>query len=384
MKSAYLPLPVEWVPIKFESSWVDCFRFPISAQAGLPPASQARILRVLLKRLTHFSDWLFLWVELDAPGTWYSQELNRLTSISTNIVITPPGVKPKPADILRSKYIFSLPPRNADNVFPDLQPPARPTLQPSLLRVLRTLARLEQAQTLEIASLSGFCKAYTHTLLYKLERLGYARRAKVWKYPGWVLTRRGLLETHRSWNIPPKTDFRRYRCEHSRSGPRHRRVARLWRSWLETAFPYNLEIWDCWTEFAMHPGFPDALAWGTWQGRETIFWLEVDTGHGSKKKLCKIYTTRYYRALNHAAMARIPMVFAILAMPWVLQTVVPIFNNVSNRIAVIAEDWRRFGTLPVPEFGHCRIDYNLMKWRPDVKRSSKQDWSSKFAGMKKQ
>ncbi len=386
MKTAYLPLPVEWHPLPFGSSWVDFFRFPLSAQAGLPPASQARILRVLLARLTHFSDRFFLWVELDVPGTWYTRELYRLTHGSNNLVITPSGVRPKPDQVLRKKYFLWSPPEKNPLAFPNCHLPTSLDLHPSVLRVLRTLARLEQAQTLEIASLSGFSKAYTHVMLHKLEHFGYARRAKVWKYPGWVLTRSGLLQAHRSWNLPPRTTFRKDRQEHTRAGPRHRRVARLWRAWLEKSYQSTVEILDCWTEFGMRPGFPDALAWGTWQGRETLFWLEVDTGHVSRQKLRSLYTTRYHRVLQHAQRAQIPTVFALLSLPWVIQTVVPIFKNIDRSMAVIAEDWRRFGTLPIPEFGQCRVDLNLME-KHGYDRDNfppRMDWSSKFDHLGKQ
>ena len=385
MKTAYLPLPVEWHPLPFDSSWVDFFRFPISAQAGLPPPSQACILRVLLNRLTHLSDRFFLWVELDTPGTWYTQELYRLTRRSDNLVITPPGVKPKPDEVLGNKYFFYSPPEENNLNFPICRPPAPLDLHPSVLLVLRTLARLEQAQTLEIASLSGFSNRYTLVLLHKLEHLGYACRAKVWKYPGWILTHSGLLQAHRSWNLPPRTAFRSYRQEHTRGGPRHRRVSRLWRAWLEKSYQSAVEIWGCWTEFGMQPGFPDALAWGTWRGRECLFWLEVDTGHISRKKLRRLYTTRYHRVPPTFQEVGIPTVFALLSMPWVIQAVVPIFNNIDKSMAVIVEDWRRFGTLPIPQFGRCQLDLKLMETRGYNRDNfpPRQDWTSKFNNMGK-
>jgi len=32
------------------------------------------------------------------------------------------------------------------------------------------------------------------------------------------------------------------------------------------------------------PQIPDALNWGSMSGRETLFWLEVDSGHGSSRE----------------------------------------------------------------------------------------------------
>ena len=134
----------------------------------------------------------------------------------------------------------------------------------------------------------------------------------------------------------------------------------------------------------MHPGFPDALAWGTWQGQETIFWLEVDTGHGSKRELRSTYRTRYNRALMHGAQSKIPIVFVLLSMPWVLRAVVPIFNNISDEMAVIMGDWRRFGKLQAPEFGRCRVDFKHMKEQlPDLGLLPKRDWNRKFDSMGK-
>jgi len=334
--------------------------------------------------MSYFSDQFYLWVELDAPGTWYADELHRLTSCSSKLVISPPGVTPEPVDFPQPHNLLTQSPIQDIFRLPDCRPSTPISMHPSVLRVLRTLARLERAQTLEIASLAGFGKSYTHTLLQKLVQLGYTHSGKVWRYPGWILTHSGLRQAHLSWNLPPKLSFRRYRREHSRAGPRHRRIARLWRAWLEEAFPYHLKVWDCWTEFAMHPGFPDALAWGVWQGQETLFWLEVDTGHASEDELRSTYRTRYHRALIHAAQVNIPTVFVLLSMPWVLRAVVPIFNNISDKMAVIAEDWRRFGELPVPEFGRCRVDFELMKERlPDLRLDPKRDWSHKFEGMGK-
>ncbi len=383
MKIAELPLPVEWRPQQIAGGWVDCFQFRISAQAGLPPTAQARILRVLINRIAVFRAWFYLWVELEAPGTWYAHELQRLVGQPDKLVITPRGVNLRLADLPPEPKLFEKPPTQRSSLLPNFRDPKPVSLSPSVLRVLQTLARLESAQTLEIASLAGFSKSYTHTQLQKLEQSGYVRRDQVWKYPGWRLTRAGLLQVHRSWQLPPKVNFRNYRREHSRAGGRHRRVARLWRAWLTKAYPGAGEIWACWTEFAMHPGFPDALAWGTWRGQETLFWLEVETGHASRQKLRLTYEARLHRVSQHAERLRIPIILAVLSLPWVLRTVVPIFTSLPPHIAVIAEDWRRFGELPIPEFGECRVDFNLMKEHPDNHiRRTKQDWGAKFERMR--
>lgn len=232
MKNAALPLPVEWRPQRMGDGWADCFHFRMSAHSGLPPASQARILRVLISRIAAYRTWFYLWVELDAPGTWYADELHRLVDQPYILMITTPGVTLKPTDLPYPTILFEKHPALRSSPMPDCRVPAPVSLSPSVLRALQTLARLENAQTIEISSLAGFSKSYTHTLLQKLEKSGYARRGQVWKYSGWLLTRSGLLKVHRSWRLPPRVNFRNYRREHSRAGRRHRRVARLWRSWL--------------------------------------------------------------------------------------------------------------------------------------------------------
>jgi len=364
--------------------WADCFHFRLSALAGLPPTSQARILRVLISRISVYRAWFYLWVELDAPGTWYAKELHRLVDHPNKLIITPPEATLRLSDLPEPKILFEQCPALWPSIMPDYRVTRPVTLKPSVLRVLQTLARLEKAQTVEIASLAGFCKSYTNSMLLKLENSGYVRRGQVWKYPGWILTRSGLLQVHRSWKLPPRLDFRNYRREHSRAGGRHRRVARLWRAWLEKAFPSNLEIWGCWTEFAMHPGYPDALACGSWQGQEILFWLEVETGNTSRKRLRTSFEARFSRIEQHARRLKIPIVFAVLSLPWVLRAVVPIFTSIPPHIAVIIEDWRNFGELPLPKFGRCSVDFNLMEENLDLnRRGSNWQWTDKLERLRK-
>ena len=86
----------------------------------------------------------------------------------------------------------------------------------------------------------------------------------------------------------------------------------------------------------------------------------------------------------HSVQVDIPIVFAVLSMPWVLRAVDPIFNNISDKMAVIAENWRRFGSLPVPEFGRCKVDFKLMKEQLlDLSLEPIQDRNREFDGLRK-
>jgi len=133
----------------------------------------------------------------------------------------------------------------------------------------------------------------------------------------------------------------------------------MWRAWLEKAYT-NIEIWDCWTEVPVRYGIPDALAWGRHGGRETLFWLEVDSGHSSRRTMEANYRRRLQLAYTHAAEWRIPIVFCIMGSPWVVDAFRWCIPPISGRVAVIGHDWCDFGNLPM---------YQPGEWREDLKSS---------------
>ena len=222
-------------------------------------------------------------------------------------------------------------------------------IKESALHVLRVLARLKAAYRPEIASLAGLSKSQTRNLLKQLQTKGLVERKQIGKYEGWEIRTKGLRLAHRSWNIPKGVHFAQYRREFRYAGERHRRVSRRWRAWLKTAYP-RIEIWESWTELPMFDGIPDALAWGYTGKHEILFWLEVDSGHSSRRVMERNYFRRLQNAIRHIEKLGIPIVFCIMGPPWVVEFFPVCIPTLPPYLAVIGQDWRAFGDLPVYEF----------------------------------
>jgi hypothetical protein len=223
------------------------------------------------------------------------------------------------------------------------------------LRVLRVLARLRTGHTQEIASLAAFSNTHIRRLLKQLRALDFIEWKQIGKYKGWEIKTKGLRLTHRSWNIPKGAHFASQRREFRYAGERHRRAARMWRAWLEAAYP-SVEIWECWTEVSLHYGIPDALAWGQRNKREYLFWLEADSGHSSTKTIHTNYERRLRLAYSHSKDWGIPIIFCIMGPPWVVNEFRWCIPILYPNLAIIGHDWRDFGRLPVYEFGHWNQD----------------------------
>ena len=201
---------------------------------------------------------------------------------------------------------------------------------------------------------------------------------RIGKYDGWAIKTRGMRLAHRSWNVPKGAHFTQYRGEVRYSGERHRRVSRMWRAWLEAAYPY-VEIWECWTEVQMRPGIPDGLAWGRKYGRETLFWLEVESGHSSRQVMARQYSRRLELAMEHVRERGVDVVFCLMGPPWVVKA----FGwNLSGRLlfpaenfAIIGHDWRDFGHLPIFEAGHYYQDLNHSETRLQIRSRSSEGLS---------
>lgn len=354
-------LALEWKPIIASNGKVivDVFKCSLSATDGLPPYAQARIIDLIATRLIKARLYPCLWISLDTPGRWYAHEILRLVKRKMPIAILPIGKAPKSNwDFTPHGY-----PSLVENApAPQIQPPFNPAdfgYKPNAIRVLRILARLGTAHKPEIASLAGLSETYIRKLLKKLQEANLIERKRIGKYDGWAIRNSGLKLAHRSWNIPKGAHFKKHRGEFRYAAERHRRKSRMWRAWLETAY-HNIEIWDCWTEVPVKYGIPDALAWGTHYGRETLFWLEVDTGHSSSKTIEANYRRRLLLAYEHAEKWKIPIVFCIMGRPWVVKSFAWSIPRISPWVAVMGHDWRDFGRLPMYEFG---------KWCEDLSSS---------------
>lgn len=338
---------------------LDVFKHSLSATDGLPPYTQARIIDLISNQLIKVRPKACLWVAVNAPGTWYIDEIRRLVKRRIPTFTLPEGQSPP------SNWDFE------PHAFPDHSKQLELLgmgrrfdvhdfgLMESTLRVLRIMARLKTAHTPEIVSLAGFSETHVRNLLKQLQAENLIEWKRIGKYDGWEIRNGGLRLVHRSWNVPKGVHFAPYRGEYRYAGERHRRIARMWRAWLEKAYS-NIEIWDCWTEVPVRYGIPDALAWGRHGGRETLFWLEVDSGHSSRRTMEANYRRRLQLAYNHAAEWRIPIVFCIMGSPWVVDAFRWCIPPISDTVAVIGHDWRDFGSLPM---------YQAGEWREDLKSS---------------
>ncbi|MBI2757219.1 MAG: hypothetical protein HYX49_00910 [Chloroflexi bacterium] len=346
---------------------LDVFKHSLSATDGLPPYTQARIIDLISNQLIKARPYPCLWVSVDAPGSWYFNEIKRL--IKRRIPITILSVDRAPIDEIDFRpYASPSIMQGLEN--PSISHPFRiedHSIKASALRVLRIMARLKTAHTAEITSLAGFSETHVRTLLKELKTNRLIEWKRIGKYDGWEIKNKGLRLVHLSWNIPKGVHFAAYRREFRYAGERHRRVARMWRAWLENAYR-GIEIWESWTEVSVRYGIPDALAWGIYHGREMLFWLEVDSGHSSRKVMERNYRRRLYDAYLHAKEWGIQIVFCIMGPPWVVEEFRFCIPHLFPNLAMIGHDWREFGKLPVYEIGRWQEDLEGTQFRR-MKRS---------------
>mgnify|MGYP001375898802 CR=1 FL=1 len=359
-----MKLALEWTPIDVIGRTVklDVFKHSLSATDGLPPYAQARVIDLICNQLKKARPASALWVSVEAPGTWYLRELERLVKRRLPIAILPADQTPQDA------LDFKPYPGPHHVSIPDERWLAQPFravdygLKANALRILRILARLKTGHTREVTSLAGFSETHVRHLLKELQAANLIEWKRIGKYDGWQIRTKGLRLAHRSWNLPKGTHFTQYRREFRYAGERHRRVARLWRAWLEAAYP-SIEIWESWTEVPLQKGIPDALAWGKHHGRETLFWLEVDSGHSSKEIMERNYHGRVWNAYLHAKKWEMPIVFCVMGPPWVVEEFPFCISRTMPNLAMIGHDWREFGMLP---------DYEIGLWHEDLYQTQRR------------
>ncbi len=372
-------LALEWKPIHLLNRadvTLDIFRHSLSATDGLPPYAQARIIDLISSQLKKARPNACLWVSVDAPGSWFVREVQRLVKHRIPTLVLPAGQVPNDAWDFKP-HAFPHHTKEPEYLWMDRRFNIRDYgLKVKSLRVLRILARLKTAHTPEITSLAGFSETYVRTLLKELQVEGLIEWKCIGKYDGWEIKKKGMRLAHRSWNIPKGVHFTQYRGEFRYAGERHRRVARLWRAWLENAYR-GIEIWGCWTEVPVRYGVPDALAWGTHHGREMLFWLEVDSGHSSRKTMKANYERRLKIAYTHSYDWRIPIVFCIMGPPWVVDCFRWCIPGMYPGVAVIGHDWREFGKLPMYELGYWKEDLSASRDQRIVRSSRKLSFDPK-------
>ncbi len=145
----------EWHSLSLNEGWSDTFVYRLCSNDGLPPVDYARAVRRVVPPLLKLRHSASLWVAVESPPgrTWYSEQVRRtLHGISAPVAVTIGlDIPPQLNDFSFypwTERIQSPPPPQAKNPLPE-------DISANELRCLQVLARLEQAYTLEVASLAG-------------------------------------------------------------------------------------------------------------------------------------------------------------------------------------------------------------------------------------
>jgi len=307
----------------------------------LPPWVWLRALRRAAGVLARYRPSAALWVRLpplEATGTvWRRLLLEYANHIPVPVAFTEGTPGPES---------FSFPPPRAAAPLPASDASVR-LVAPHPGRVLEHLARLGSAYTAEVASAALVSLTTARQRLHALRQGRWVRRMRDDAgRPLWSPTRKGISLALRRWLVPRGTPFPFRRERSSRSSSRHRRTARLWNAWLTKA-GYSVRMG--WSEVTL-PGAgrfaPDALAFGSWEGRETVFWLEVESGHDATRRIARRTATRLAVAEDWASRWEAHLIFAILGRPWAVRAATSELRP--RRGAVLAASWMDFGRLPAP------------------------------------
>lgn len=370
-----------WKSIEYPAGWTDTFIFKMPTDAGLPPDAYAEAAKKLtwqLKTLHHGA--ASLWIQVDGPGRWYPREVRRyLRGATIAIAVTASEVNQPEADD------FWPPPPTAE--VPGPQPPQAHEwffgdLSNNELASLRVLARIQEGYTSEIAALAGLSLDTAREALQTLVEKEYAiyevdvfkparfkqmvligeksfgrvDPEKKKRHPFYKITRKGNSIALRSWGIPPGYYFPERGEFRAPMDSRHRKILRRWPAWLKKGWPHAV-VWSGWSEVYLKglDATPDALAWGSFDNYETLFWLEVESGHQSRKSVFQKINRRLNQAAAYAKSMRVHVVFVLLAMPWVQKAAGSALVNIQDHMAVVTADWNEFGNLPVAEWGRVRL-----------------------------
>ncbi len=363
-------ISIEVVPNK----WTDTFVLPISHNMALPPWDYAEVVNTVIPSLIKLRRGASLWVPVVAPGKWYFEEVKyALRNASIPVAVTCGRQQPGILDFSRPPGVYDVPCRGGAPV----EPRSGSELSDNELRSLLVMARLTAAYTNEVASSCMMEDRTCRNALRELEQRGYVeyhqndtyidshlsssrqrsskgekKEEDIWPY--WRIRRPGLSTALRAWGVPAGAEFG-YRSERNRLlDSVHRRRSRQWPKWVSKALPHA-DIYSGWSEVSI-PGLkanPDALAWGKILDTETLFWLEVESGHSSKNLILEKTTIRWLKASGYAEAVGVRLIFVFLAMPWVRNAARLAFIDVPSTSAVIVADWSRqsFGQLPFPKWG---------------------------------
>lgn len=352
----------DWTSLRYPDGWTDTFIFHIDARACIPPFNYAPLIRRLVAHLINKRSFSSIWVQVDSPGEWFMLEVRKsLRGLKLPFAVTRIGVMPEFLEFSRKPRMFDRPPRNPPMVDENL-----PSVSSDELRCLQALARMEQGLESEVASLTGLTRNATticlgvladqvfliHEMRLKIPPVK-SKPKQISSLPYWYLKRRGLDLALRSWGAPRGVVFRKRKEAHLRQlETDHRHISRLWPDWLRSAW-LQAEIWTGWSEVRI-PGMrvvPDGLAWGRMQGFEILFWLEVGDAHKSTDEILKATRTRLVYARILCQRTGVRLVYTQLSTKWVHDAARWAFLDLTDEEAVVMGNLRKFGQLPMLEWG---------------------------------
>jgi len=357
----------DWVSLLFQDGWTDTFIFHISAFACIPPFNYGEPLKRMASHVRRKRPGASIWVQVDSPGEWYVAEVKRsLPGLTLPYAVTRAGEELNYLD-------FSFPPKL---LYSRSQPPPiveekYQSISQEELRCLQALGRMEKGNEHEVASMAGLLVDITSHLLSNLEvkkLVVYKTSMKIKRdkskpvqmdlFPLWHTRSKGLSLVLRSWGVPKGIEFKSRKEENLQQvGSEHRHISRVWPVWLKSAWPHA-EIWAGWSEVRI-PGIsviPDGLAWGRIQGYETLFWLEVGDGHKGRDKITDITTKRLEQARKLCNRTGVRLVYAQLSTNWVHEAARWACVNLPKEAAAVMGNQRRFGELPMMEWGRIVIN----------------------------
>lgn len=352
-----------WQPSQTTLGWLNLFVYRINGKAGLPPSAWDEIIARLMNQLKARTRFPCLWVKVDSQGHWFVTELKILLSQRSLPVLITNAHEKRDAAALLGEFLATPSMTPAKLLAPDFLIPifSEETLnqrEKAKLAILRPLARMLSAFTKEVASTSGFGLTYVRPILLELVEEGLVLpfeesiTPNSRKYPSWQITRKGLRYVLSSWNIPGNIRIMSVIKEQKYSGRKHRKLSRFGRARVGDAYTIDFEVWDAWTEPALGSAHPDSLVIGRYKGVETIIWLEVETGKKSGRHVVQDLMFRSKQARQFAEDRKVNVIFAVLALPWVLKAL----ENyglflIPGNMALIFDNWRHGGYLPLPIFG---------------------------------
>ena len=345
--------------------FADVFVFPLSYRAGLMPSDYSQAIRNIVPTVNRLRrKHSALWIKLESPeAPWFFRELRRsLRGIEIPIAITIGDRQPELNDFSYQPYTEAVRQRLAP---PWVDPVPRQGVTDEALACLRVLTRLDSAFKAEIASLTALSEEKVEAGLRVLEEknlVGHVTPApdSGRTYPYWEIRRAGKSLALRSWGVPQGFVFTRYRAANSSPEGEHRRKSRLWPAWLRRSWGGGAEIYAGWTEAKIMGTKvrPDGLCWGKYDGLETLFWLEVESGHSSRTDIQDKLYSRMRAATYYSAEMKVNLVFCVLGMPWVRQAASLAFAGLLRPwTAVIIADWQQFGVLPLPRWGMAQTQF---------------------------